>query len=74
MEKVLITNSQELARARTMFNEVTNWDPGITKAIGDRKMPYLLIGCFAEDMEFGPIYQFAAVSKEDLNVILPVNN
>lgn len=72
METKLIANDADLASAKDFFNGISNWTNEIDEAVEGKKLPYLLIASYSEDVDFGNIYRFIAVDKGDLTAGVPI--
>ena len=64
MEKMLIKNNQDVKDAITFFG--IEWKELIKEEVKD--FPFILVSFYANDIEFGEMYSFSAVSKKDLNL------
>ena len=63
MEKMLIKNNQDLKGAINFFG--MQWKKEITDEI--KTFPSILVGLYANDIEFGEIYRFTAVEISDFH-------
>jgi hypothetical protein len=64
MEKIKVTNDIELANAIKYFGEEN--DLVIRQIVGNHPYPYVLVGSYSDDIEFGEGYDFVVVLKTDL--------
>mgnify|MGYP001398064261 CR=1 FL=1 len=63
MEKVLLKNEKDLKDVINFFG--SEWEKDIKEEI--REFPCILISFYANDIEFGEIYRFTAVSINNFN-------
>lgn len=66
METKLINGPSDYIAAQNFFNQAGDWTNAIDDAVAGKQTPYLLIGSYSEDIEFGEIYKFIAVDARDL--------
>ena len=64
MDKFLLKNNNDLSKAITYFG--LEWEKDIKEQISE--YPCMLIGFYAEDIEFGNIYRFSSVIKSDFHL------
>jgi len=63
MEKMLLKNNNDLKNAIIFFG--IEWEKEITDEI--KIFPCILVGFYANDIEFGEIYRFTAVEISDFS-------
>lgn len=61
MEKIKIESKSDINKAVGYFGE--QWEIVIKELI--EEYPCILIGCYADDIEFGEGYSFTVVNKSD---------
>tara|TARA_Y100001954_G_C15418914_1_gene411209 strand:+ start:231 stop:425 length:195 start_codon:yes stop_codon:yes gene_type:complete len=64
MEKILLNSDLDLINAINKFG--VEWEKEIKNEISE--YPCVLVSFYANDIEFGEMYSFSAVSKKDLNL------
>jgi len=65
MEKILLNSKEDLKLAISFFGN--KYKSEITEEIANSKYPCILIGKYAEDIEFGSGYSFTTITKDDFN-------
>lgn len=61
MDKFLLKNNKDLLEAINFFGK--EWEEDIKNEASE--YPFILIGFFADDIEFGKIYRFTSIKEED---------